>query len=175
MPLFFLVRSTRFLCFLPPTVPVFLLLLSSSCCFSFFLIICLLYRILLVLFLSSFWISVPLSFCFFLLHCFYFFSFLLPKLYCFSSSPALPSFSYSCWLADCSLSSSTGVVYIAMTDWFSRLARSPTNQYFVAMKVGPSVFVTFTTCKSMTLVILRSPLWYWLSPTFSVLSQQFYV
>ena len=49
---------------------------------------------------------------------------------------------------------------------FLGLEEVPTNQYFVVMQAGQSVFITFTTYESVTLMILWSPLWYWPSQLF---------
>ena len=55
---------------------------------------------------------------------------------------------------------------------FLGLQKVPTNQYFVVMQAGQSVFITFTTYttyttyESVTLIILWSPLWYWPSQLF---------
>ena len=49
---------------------------------------------------------------------------------------------------------------------FVGLQGVPTNQYFVVMQAGQSVFITFTTYESVTLMILWLPLWYWPSQLF---------
>ena len=42
----------------------------------------------------------------------------------------------------------------------------PNNQYFIEMQASQSVFITFTTYKSLTLMILWSTLWCWPSQFF---------
>ena len=58
---------------------------------------------------------------------------------------------------------------------FPGLQEVPTNQYFVLIQVGPSVFVTSTTYDSMDLDYIVVTSLIMAFATFSVLSIQFYV
>ena len=95
---------------------------------------------------------------------------------CHSSLPSLITFFFNLLSPD--LLFSNLLLYIFLIQylfllllpcWFCSgfaLQEVPTNQYFMVMQAGQSVFITFTACESVILIIFWSPLWYWPSQRF---------